>query len=134
MDEELERDIRAFLQTLANECCGCLRRNQGYCESCYASRAKSILERMDRPRPFDNPALRCDIVSRMARIAGIMKRANRPMLAEEIDMRDFCSRSLKEWTLREMIRHGKMTRRHIKGSYKYLYSLTTQPTKGTNAK
>ena len=56
------------------------------------------------------------------------------MLAEEIDMRDFCSRSLKEWTLREMIRHGKMTRRHIKGSYKYLYSLTTQPTKGTNAK
>ena len=136
MDGELERDIRAFLQSLANECCGCLRRNQGYCETCYASRAKHILERMARPHPFDNPALRCDIVARMARIAAILKRAERPMLSVEIDMRDYCSRSLKEFTLREMIRHGKIVRRRIRGTDKYLYSLksTTQPTKGTNQK
>ncbi len=136
MDEELERDIRAFLQILANECKTCLRRNQGYCDTCYSRRAQNIIDRMARPRAFDNPAIRCDIVSRMARIAAILKRANRPLWAVEIDMKEFCSRSLKEFTLREMIRHGKITRRHVRGTDKYLYSLksTTQPTKGTNAK
>lgn len=131
IDDELERDIRAFLRELANECKDCFRRNQGYCYTCYARRAERILERMARPLAVENSALRCDIVARMARIAAIMKRANRPMLAEEIDMHDFCSRSLKEWTFREMIRLGKISRRRIRGSRKYLYMLsTTQQPKG----
>ena len=129
IDEELERDIRAFLRSLADECKNCLRRSQGYCDTCYARRAERILERMARPMSVENSALRCDIVARMARIAAIMKRTKRPMMAEEIDMRDFCSRSLKEWTFREMIRLGRLSRRRIRGSRKYLYFLkpTTQP-------
>ena len=129
IDEELERDIRAFLRSLADECKNCLRRSQGYCDTCYARRAERILERMARPLAVENSALRCDIVARMARIAAIMKRTKRPMMAEEIDMRDFCSRSLKEWTFREMIRLGRLSRRRIRGSRKYLYFLkqTTQP-------
>ena len=135
IDDELERDIRAFLRSLADECKNCLRRSQGYCDTCYARRAERILERMARPLAVENSALRCDIVARMARIAAILKRAERPLLSVEIDMRDYCSRSLKEFTLREMIRHGKIVRRRIRGTDKYLYSLksTTQPTKGTKA-
>lgn len=130
IDAELERDIRAFLRSLADECKNCLRRSQGYCDTCYARRAERILERMARPLAVENSALRCDIVARMARIAAIMKRANRPMMSEEIDMRDFCSRSLKEWTFREMIRLGKISRRRIRGSRKYLYMLSTTQPKG----
>ena len=130
IDEELERDIRAFLRSLADECKNCLRRSQGYCDTCYARRAERILERMARPLAVENSALRCDIVARMARIAAIMKRTNRPMMSEEIDMRDFCSRSLKEWTFREMIRLGKISRRRIRGSRKYLYMLSTTQPKG----
>lgn len=131
MDEELKRDIRAFLNSLAGECSNCLRMNQGYCDNCYARRAKRILERMSVQKPTDNPAPLCDIVSRMARIATVLKRAGRPLLAVEIDMADTCSRSLKEFTLREMIRLGKITRRRIRGSRVYLYSLKPQqPTKG----
>ena len=130
IDEELERDIRAFLRSLADECKNCLRRSQGYCDTCYARRAERILERMARPLAVENSALRCDIVARMARIAAIMKRTNRPMMSEEIDMRDFCSRSLKEWTFREMIRLGRITRRRIRGSRKYLYMLSTTQPKG----
>lgn len=130
IDEELERDIRAFLRSLADECKNCLRRSQGYCDTCYARRAERILERMARPLAVENSALRCDIVARMARIAAIMKRANRPMMSEEIDMRDFCSRSLKEWTFREMIRLGRIVRRRIRGSRKYLYMLSTTQPKG----
>lgn len=130
IDAELERDIRTFLRSLADECKNCLRRSQGYCDTCYARRAERILERMARPLAVENSALRCDIVARMARIAAIMKRANRPMMSEEIDMRDFCSRSLKEWTFREMIRLGKISRRRIRGSRKYLYMLSTTQPKG----
>ena len=133
MDEELKRDIRAFLNSLAGECSNCLRHNQGYCDNCYAKRAKRILVRMSEleQKPTDNPAPLCDIVSRMARIAAVLKRAGRPLLAAEIDMADTCSRSLKEFTLREMIRLGKITRRRIRGSRVYLYSLKPQqPTKG----
>ena len=130
IDDELERDIREFLRSLADECKNCLRRSQGYCDMCYARRAERILERMAMPMSVENSALRCDIVARMARIAAIMKRANRPMMAEEIDMRDFCSRSLKEWTFLEMIRLGRISRRRIRGSRKYLYMLSTMQPKG----
>ena len=133
IDEELERDVRDFLRAMANECKTCLRRNQGYCDTCYARRAERILERMSRDSSTESPAVRCDIVARMARIAAVMKRANRPVMSQEIYMRDLCSRSLKEWTLREMIRLGKVKRQRIRGSGKYLYSLSTiKPQKERN--
>ena len=135
IDEGLEREVRDFLRTMANECKTCLRRSQGYCDTCYARRAERILERMSRASSPDNPALRCDIVARMARIAAVMKRANRPMMSQEIYTRDLCSRSLKEWTLREMIRLGRIKRQRVRGTRKYLYTLsTTKPQKGKNQK
>lgn len=78
MTEEFKRDIRAFLNSLAGECANCFRRNQGWCDTCYSNRAKILLQRLDMNDPVDNPALRCDIVSRMARIAAILKKARRP--------------------------------------------------------
>lgn len=126
MDEELEREIRAFLTSLKNECSNCLRHNSVFCDNCYSRRAKIILDRMAFRPQSDVPAPLCDIVSRMARIAAILKRANRPMLAVEIEMADTCSRSLKEFTLREMVRLGKISRHRVRNSPFYLYSLKPQ--------
>jgi len=122
MTEEFKRDVRAFLRSLAGECANCFRRNQGYCESCYSRRAKILLERLDaNARP--DPALRCDIVSRMARIAAIMKKARRPLLSVEIDMSKYGSKSSKEFTLRTMMRLGKIDRTPTGDGSKYLYFL-----------
>lgn len=125
MTEEFKRDIRAFLNSLAGECANCLRRNQGWCDTCYSSRAKILLQRLDMNDPVDNPALRCDIVSRMARIAAILKKARRPLLSVEIDMADYGTRSKKEFTLLTMIRLGKIERNPVGGG-KYVYFLKPQ--------
>jgi len=123
MTEEFKRDIRAFLRSLAGECANCFRRNQGYCESCYSSRAKVLLQRLDVDDPVDNPALRCDIVSRMVRIAAILKKARRPLLSVEIDMADYGTRSKKEFTLRTMMKLGKIDRKPVGDGTKYVYFL-----------
>lgn len=125
MTEEFKRDIRAFLNALAGECKGCLRRNVGFCENCYSSRANVLLKSLDVYDPIDNPALRCDIVSRMARIAAILKSSRRPLLSSEIDMADYGTRSKKEFTLLTMIRLGKIGRKHVGESNKYVYFLKT---------
>lgn len=128
MTEEFKRDIRAFLNSLAGECANCFRRANGYCDQCYSNRAKILLQRLDMNDPVDNPALRCDIVSRMARIAAILKKARRPLMSVEIDMADYGTRSKKEFTLLTMIRLGKIERKPIGGG-KYVYFLTNHTSK-----
>lgn len=124
MNDDLKQDVRAFLTSLADECKICLRRGSSACGYCHAPGARRILRRMDMPPPAGDTDLRCDIISRMARIAAILTHARRPLLSAEIDMKHFCSRSLKEFTLREMVRIGKVVRRRIRGSDKYRYSLS----------
>ena len=124
MTEDFRRDVRAFLASLAYECAGCLRRNQGHCEACYSRRAKTLLERLDRPS--GERVLRRDIVSRMARIVAILSGARRPLLSSEIDMANYCSRSGKEFTLREMMRLGKIGRRRVGGGARYVYFIRKQ--------
>lgn len=126
MDGELRRDVQAFLTSLADECKICLHQRAAACGYCHASAARRILRRMAMSPSAENPALRCDIVARMARIAAILQHARRPLLSVEIDMKDFCSRSLKEFTLREMVRIGKVVRRRVRGSDKYRYSLSNK--------
>lgn len=131
MTPEFERDVRGFLHALAGECANCFRRNQGYCHYCYSNRAKYLLQQYAQPTPVDNPALRCDIVSRMARIVAILKKARRPLKSVEIDMKDYGTRSKKEFTLLTMIRLGKIDRRPT-GDGKYEYFLKSTNTKGKN--
>lgn len=128
MTDEFRRDVRAFLHSLAGECRNCFRRNQGYCEDCYSHRAKVLLARLDEVAPANSLDLRCDIVSRMARIAAMLKSARRPLLAIEMDMDDYCSRSGKEFTLRTMMRLGRIGRTPAGGGRYSYFLINTKKT------
>ena len=102
-------NIKAFLHDLASSCSGCLRRGQGFCETCAASRAKRLLDEITTSAERGaTPKLELSYVERYAKILSIVRSSPRPLAAREIDLRDYCSKKLKYWTLRRLVSMGRL--------------------------
>lgn len=108
LSRELYAQIRAFVRTAANRCKCCLKRNMGYCDTCEARRASVLGSRMDAGCPELAKGIDLSVRHRMEVIMDQMRRAQRPLLAIDIDTRDYCSKELKLWTLNKMISLGKI--------------------------
>ena len=131
---ELHQQIRAFLRTFEDDCRNCMKRNLGYCDDCRATVAKRIAQRMDAGLPIYRD-VDTTLMTRMAKLYAVLKKTGRPMRSIDIDISDYCSRSLKEWTLQKMISLGKIQR--VKEGFFYLYSIpdrTQRKTKTTTKK
>ena len=102
-------NIKAFLNDLASSCANCLRRGQGFCDTCAASRAKRLLDEITTAAERNTtPKLELSYVERYAKILNIVRQSPRPLAAREIDLRDYCSKKLKYWTLRRLVAMGRL--------------------------
>lgn len=100
---------RSFINSIVNQCRGCLRRNELNCSSCFAGTAKIIMKEMsndENETPIDY-----SLFARMKKITDIVASANRPILSREIDLEGTCSFQLKLWTLKHMVKIGILGRK-----------------------
>lgn len=123
MTEATEKRAIAFIRTIGNRCTTCLRRSAENCRQCISSWANEILhdyENESVPQPDYS------LSARMMMIADALDKAGRPLLSSEIDLKQYCTKQLKRWTLKKMIRLGFVRRtkdRRGKFSHLYRYSL-----------
>lgn len=127
LTQELYSQVRAFLRSLAGECASCLRRNMGHCDNCYARMASVLGERMDFNSPPQTNALDYSQANRIKIVLAQLRKAGRPLRADEIDLRDYCTKELKHRTLNKMISLGKI-RREKRGFF-YVFILAGQKRK-----
>ena len=129
MNEKTERRAIAFIRTIANRCGRCLHRTPENCHGCVSQWANEIMADRENGMSFGKP-IDYSIATRKTRILDILRQAGRPLLASEIDIADICSKGLKQWTLRRMVKAGLIRRipnddpgdcRNI-----YLYSIVTK--------
>lgn len=131
MTEQTEKRVVAFVRTVANDCATCMRRCEENCRNCRAQWANSLMRDIEQESHGDNPELNCDFASRLARILLALKTSDHPLRSSEINVSEYCSKSLKEYTLREMVARGMIGRKRIAGKCRYTYFLKpTHPKKG----
>lgn len=109
MTHETEKRVIAFVRSLARECGICLRRNSSYCDGCpsqWATRLMHELVREEKPEP----QIDYSYYARAKRILAAIRKADRPLLAREINLDGLCSASLKGWTLQQMTKMGVLGR------------------------
>ena len=131
MSPETEQRVVAFVRALADRCKTCLRRNEATCRSCVSRSAASIMADINAGSLFRKSDIDYSYATRVARVVGILERANRPLLSHEIDLGGTCSVQLKHWTLSRLLKLKRICRKASRsgnGKRKvYLYSL---PKKG----
>ena len=116
MTEATEKRAIAFIRTIGNRCTSCLRRSEERCRNCISSWANEILhdyEIESVPQPDYS------LSARMMMIMDCLGKAGRPLLSSEIDMKQYCTKQLKRWTLMRLIRAGKVRRVKRNGAYRY---------------
>ena len=115
---------RSFVQSVVNDCKGCMRRNDENCRSCFARTAHVILREMEsdeKHMPIDY-----SLYARCNRIREILEKAGRPLMSRDIDLNGVCSFQLKLWTINHMVKIGILGKKMQKnpcGRSKYLYFL-----------
>lgn len=136
MTEALERRAIAFIRTVASRCERCLRRSPDNCRGCISQWANGIMRDYESETDSGRQQPDYSLVARRMRIIDALEQAGRPLLACEIDLSALCSKGLKQWTLRRMVKAGKIVRvlnddpgdeRHI-----YLYALPKRHRKNNN--
>lgn len=112
MTQETERRAIAFIRTIANRCTSCLRRNADTCRNCVSSWANEIMTDYERELSCESggPTQDYSLAARMLMVADALRKAGRPLAANEIDMQGCCSKQLKYWTLMRMVRLGFIAR------------------------
>lgn len=111
MTPQLERRAVAFIRTVANRCCSCMHRSEENCRNCTSSWANEIMSEYERDAKVAiKQETDYSLQARRVRILDILRAAGRPLLAADIDISDIASTSLKEWTLRRMLRVGQIAR------------------------
>jgi hypothetical protein len=118
MTEAVERRAIAFIRTIGNRCTSCLRRNEENCRRCVSRWANSILRDIENDT---KPEIDCSLQARMMMIVDCLNKADRPLLSSEIDMKQYCTKQLKRWTLMRLVKAGKVKR--VKRNKNYRYSL-----------
>lgn len=107
MTHETERRVIAFVRSFAQMCSTCLRRDNGDCAGCPSSWARRLMGEVamgERPMP----EVDYSFYTRTKKILAVLARANRPLMASEINLRDLCSAQLKFWTLNQMVLNGTL--------------------------
>lgn len=104
MTREIENRVVAFVRMIANRCKDCLRRIEENCRECDSFIAGRLIK--DIEADIAVPPTDYSLFSRMARIAEILGRINKPIFSSEIDLGVTCSNQLKQWTLKRMMRIG----------------------------
>ena len=131
ISEQTEKRVISFVNTVANDCTTCLRRCKENCDHCRSAWANDIMRDVRRDQCGENKSIDCGFVSRTARILLALKTSDHPLRSSEIDVSEYCSKSLKEYTLREMVARGMIGRKRIVGKCRYTYFLKpTHPKKG----
>ena len=98
--------VLAFVRTIATRCKTCLYRTPERCENCESQRARILLISLEAERRQPQPPR--TVSDRMTAILAIVSRNRRPTYSHEIDIRDYCNRTLKRWTLRKLVRIGRL--------------------------
>ena len=127
MNERNRQLTIAFIRSVANNCTTCYHRGQN-CDGCFSLRAKRLLLDIEADeRPKDR--IDYSIAFRMARIEKILKDAGRPLPSSRIDTRDICSKQLKHWTLRHLIKIRRIYRTRDPELGCYVYYTNKKETK-----
>lgn len=88
-----------------------MRRSEENCRNCTSSWANEIMSEYERDAKVAvKQETDYSLQARRVRILDILRAAGRPLLAAEINLSDIASTSLKEWTLRRMLRVGQIAR------------------------
>lgn len=116
MTEAVEKRAIAFIRTIGNRCTSCLRRNEEDCRNCVSSWANSILRDIENEA---KPKIDYSLQARMMMIVDCLGKAARPLLSSEIDMKQYCTKQLKRWTLMRLVKAGKVKRVKRDGIYRY---------------
>lgn len=123
MTEATEKRAIAFIRTIGNRCTSCLRRSEEHCRNCISSWANTILRDIENEA---EPQTDYSLTARMMMIVDALDKAGRPILSSEIDLKNYCTKQLKRWTLQKMTRLGFIRREKRRGgkfSHLYRYSL-----------
>lgn len=110
MTPSTERRAIAFIRTIAGRCERCLRRTPDNCRGCVSQWANSIMSDYELETNFGRHSPDYSLAARKLRILDAIQSAGHPLLASEIDLSSFCSKGLKQWTLRRMVACGQLVR------------------------
>lgn len=126
MTEANEKRAIAFIRTVGNRCMTCLRRNEENCRNCISSWANSILRDIDSEARSE---IDYSMAARMMMIVDCLVKSGRPLLSAEIDLKKYCTKQLKRWTLLKMIQTGRIGRErtHLKNPKRYAYRYFLKP-------
>lgn len=113
MTELTEKRTIAFLRTFAERCKSCLRRNPDNCFDCPARAAKNIIVTYDQESSNALPILDYSLAAREKMIIEALAKADKPLAAHDINLHDYCTRQLKHWTLKRLMRLGFIVRIEI---------------------
>ena len=116
MTEATEKRAVAFIRTIGNRCTTCLRRSAENCRDCVSAWANSILRDIENDT---KPEIDYSLQARMMMIVDCIGKAGRPLLSSEIDMKQYCTKQLKRWTLMRLVKAGKVKRAKRNGKYRY---------------
>lgn len=109
--ETTEKRVVAFINSIANDCRGCMKRSVSNCEHCRGITANSIMVDISADEKAQKSGFDLSSKYRGERVKAILKSAGKPLLAKEIDISDLCSYQLKHWTLKTLISCGEVGRR-----------------------
>ena len=121
----------AFIRTMANQCYTCFRRNEENCSRCFSRQASLLIREIELDRR--NAPIDYSLYARMNFIREALKDGEKS--SHDINTAKLCSKQLKRWTLRKMIRLGIISRRPLyekNGHLYYIYSLTAHTRKPEN--
>ena len=131
MNEQNVRLTIGFLQSLVGQCGSCLRRTE--CDSCFVQTAKSLLKSIEVE---SKSAMRRDpdytIAFRMATIEDSLRKAGRPLMSSQIDVRGICYKQLKYATLKILLRMRRISRFRSRMTGAWLYFIPKKKRKHTH--
>lgn len=129
MTDKTEKRMVAFVRTIADRCTRCLRRREENCRLCISRWANEIMSDWERDiAAGSHSQYDYSLSARMMMIIDRLQEAKCPLLASEIDISKYCSKQLKQWTLKRMIRLGYIGRMcDLDDKPPYRYYLTKKP-------
>ena len=119
---ELEHDtfvrVYSYLRGIANICKNCLRKSPGTCEQCNARQAEWLCDRLMQDNGGEAPAEKHSVIERAACVMEQLRAAKTSL--SSLDIRLNCSKELKSWTFKWMIRRNMIARtKCYDGTYVY---------------
>jgi hypothetical protein len=117
-ESEVFPEVKNFLEYMARACKGCFYRNSKHCESCPASTAQRLLDKMGPKAPFEEPISTLERRSRKI-LAFILSKGG-TCTAHDIPLSAGCSKNLRSMVLKKLVESGRLVRiDRVYPSYRY---------------